>query len=276
MSPHLYSITIITILLTTSVFPLESAIDKPFSNRIIFSQTPEIGEKWHGGIRMNDLLVWEGYWNCADLFTLDFFYAGIADFSFQGDNGDTITLSDHLTLFSLKSRPFQRAIWNHPYAAALGITLRSYTFDFQNQFGEGISSQPSSELEFFVTQGWFYKQHYFNLTLTASFMKKAPMEKAVTTLFIIPGYRLFIDKKKSWSFDVEHYFMNPVELPYKTLQYVFDDDNNEFYNPEQLFVSFTFIGFSYSGAHLRLQLHVGRHISFVGPMVPMAGIGWDF
>lgn len=269
--------TFVITLLIYSVYSLESPIEKPFSNRIIFSQTPEIGEKWHGGIRMNDLVVWEAYWNCADLFSLDFFHAGVKDISFPGEDGDTITLTDNLTLFSLKSRPIQKNIWNNPYATAIGVTVRSSSFGFQNQFGEGISDQSSSELAFFAAQSWFLKErHYFNLMITLSFMKNEGMEKAVTTLYLIPGYRFFIDKKRSWSIDIEHYLMNPVELPYKTIQYAFDSENNEFYNPEQLFVSFTFLGFSYSRKHLSLELHLGHHISFAGPIIPMAGVGWDF
>jgi hypothetical protein len=266
-----------TILFISLVHSQESNFNKPFSNRIIFSQTPEIGEKWHGGIRTNDFLAWEAFWNCANLFSLDFFQAGLKNVSFPGENGDTITLTDYRTQFSIKSRPFQKTIVNNPYAIAAGITLQSSAFNFKNQFGEGISGQPSSELAIFAAQSWFFNQrHYFNLMTMVSFIKNEGMEKAVASIYLIPGYRFFIDKKQSWSFDIEHYFMNPIELPYKTLQYMFDSENNEFYNPEQLFVSFTFWGFSYSRKHLRIEFHLGHHISFVGPIIPMAGIGWDF
>jgi hypothetical protein len=266
-----------SILFISLVHSQESNFNKPFSNRIIFSQTPEIGEKWHGGIRTNDLLAWEAYWNCADIFSLDFFRAGVKELTFRGENGDTITLTDYLTQISIKSRPLYATIWNNPYAIAAGITLQSSAFNFQNQFGEGIFSDPSGELSLFAAQSWFFnRRHYFNLATIATFIKTEGMEKPVTTIYLIPGYRYFIDKKQSWSFDIEHYFMNPIELPYKTLQYMFDSENNEFYNPEQRFVSFTFWGFSYSRKHLRIELHLGHHISFIGPIIPMAGIGWDF
>jgi hypothetical protein len=262
---------------TLPVFSLESSIEVPFSNRIIFSQTPEIGEKWHGGIRMNDFIAWDIYWNFNDWFTTDFFRAGFNKMRFPGENGDTVTLTDYLYLLSLKSRPLSFTLLNNPYAIGGGITGYSSAFEFVNQINEGITEKTSGELAIFVAQSWFLKsRHYLNLASTVSFMKNSGMDKAVASIYLIPGYRYFIDNGRRWSFDAEYYFMNPVELPFKTLQYAFDPDQNEFYNPEQLFVSFTFWGFSYSREHLRLELHLGHHISFTGPIIPMAGIGWDF
>ncbi|MBN1128310.1 MAG: hypothetical protein JXA71_04955 [Chitinispirillaceae bacterium] len=271
------SVLIIATLFVSPAFSLESDFPQPFPNRIIFSQTPEIGEKWRGGIKTHDLLVWDAYWNCADWFTVDLFSAGVKQARIAGENGDIITLTDYRTQVSLKSRPFQTTLWNNPYALAGGMTIQSSAFSFQNQLGEGIVEQPSGELAFFAAQRWFYRsRHYFNLVAMASFMKTDGMEKAVATMYFIPGYRFFIDKKKSWSLDIEHYFMNPIDLPYKTLQYMFDNENNEFYNPDRHFVSFTFWGFSCSRRHLRLAFHLGHHVSFSGPIVPMIGVGWDF
>jgi hypothetical protein len=266
------------ILFAVLFFANGSGFNQPFSNRIIFSQTPEIGEKWHGGIRNNNIIfAWDAYWNCSDLLTIDFFHAGVREFTFPEDNGDTITLTDYLTQLSVKSRPYRTTIWNNPYAIAAGITLQSSMFDFHNQFGEGIQNEPSDELSLFAAQSWFFRnRHYLNLMTMASFLKDDGMDKTVVSLYFVPGYRFFIDKKQAWSFDFEYYLMNPVELPYKTLQYMFDSENNEFYNPEQLFVSFTFWGFSYSRKHLRLELHIGNHISFTGPIIPMLGAGWNF
>ncbi|MBN2037718.1 MAG: hypothetical protein JW768_13335 [Chitinispirillaceae bacterium] len=262
---------------TGSASDLGNLPEQPFSNRIIFSQTPEIGEKWHGGIRMNDIVVWDMYWNCGNWFTLDLLSAGVREINLQGEDNDTITLTDYFTLFSIKSRPFSHTLLNNPYLIAGGITTYTNAFQFINQFGEGMIETPSHELSFFLTQSWHAKKrHYVNLVSSVSFMKTEQMEKAVSSIYLVPGYHYFIDKKARWSFDIEYYFMNPIELPMKTLQYGFDPDQNEFYNPEQLFVSFTFWGFSYTRKHLCLELHLGHHISFAGPVIPFAGIGWDF
>ena len=262
---------------TTSASDLGTLPEQPFSNRIIFSQTPEIGEKWHGGIRMNDIIVWDMYWNCGNWFTIDLLSAGVREINLEGEDNDTITLTDYFTLFSIKSRPFPFTLLNNPYLITGGITMYTNAFQFTNQFGEGIMETPSKDLALFLTQSWYAKKrHYINLVTSISFMKTKHMEKAVSSIYFVPGYRYFIDKKGYWSFDVEYYLMNPIELPMKTLQYGFDPDQNEFYNPEQLFASFTFWGISYSRKHLCLEFHFGHHITFIGPVIPFLGIGWDF
>jgi hypothetical protein len=50
--------------------------ESAFPQKLIFSETPEVGHAWHGGLRMHDVLIWDGYWNVGGWFTLDVLSAG--------------------------------------------------------------------------------------------------------------------------------------------------------------------------------------------------------
>jgi hypothetical protein len=251
--------------------------DYPFGNRIVNSQTPEIGTKWHGGVKMNDLLDWDLYWNAGDWLTIDFMTAGVTRLRIKDQgSGSPLRLTDYLRLFSIKSRPFTASLLNSPYKIAGGITFYNAAFRLTNEAsGEEFSSAFRQSGLFIVQSLFIHKRHYLNFLASLDFHKISDSQSK-PTLYFIPGYRCFFGKNRRWSFDAEYYWMNPIELPIKTLQIVYDADGQEFFNGDQQFVSFMFWGFSYSFRHLRLEAHLGNHISFAGPIVPMLGAGWDF
>jgi len=46
---------------------------KAFETKLLYSETPDIGPAWRGGLRITDLIVWDGYLNVAGWFTMDLF-----------------------------------------------------------------------------------------------------------------------------------------------------------------------------------------------------------
>jgi len=54
---------------------------KAFETKLLYSETPDIGPAWRGGLRITDLIVWDGYLNVAGWFTMDLFMAGIPSLS---------------------------------------------------------------------------------------------------------------------------------------------------------------------------------------------------
>lgn len=267
--------------LLASAFCAGKHPDTPFPNRIIFSETPETGLPWHGGIRMKDLLCWDVYWNAGGWLTLDLLYAGINDSRMKDEeNGGTVSWTDRLALFSIKSRPLSFSLSGHPYKVGAGLTVYSSAFEFWNTDLEGgYPATSSKQTGLFLAQSLFLGgRHYCNLDIsfTTYKVKAEDAENAITTFYFIPGYRFLFGPKLRWSFDLEYYLMNPIELPFKTLQIAANPATMDFYNPNQRYVSFMFWGVSYSWQHLTIGAHLGNHISFSGVIIPLLGVGWDF
>jgi hypothetical protein len=258
----------------------------PFGNRIIFSQTPEIGRKWHAGLRNKDLLCWDFYWNINNWLTFDFLHAGFSGLRITDkETGDSIRWSDRVTLLTLKSRPLTFDLFNSPYKIAVGLTAYSTLFEFYNPGAhEGLPADTFAQAGMFITQSWYLKNrkwwifdgsHYFNL-LSSFESHKISDTMSLTSWYFIPGYRFLFNRPRNLSFDFEYYYMSPYELPIKTVQALTDPDKLPFENPNLYFVSFMFWGFSWSWKHAKVEAHIGHHISFTGPVVPAVGFGWDF
>lgn len=258
----------------------------PFSNRIVFSQTPEIGRKWHAGIRNKDFLCWDFYWNINNWLTIDFLHAGFSNIKIKDNENDgEFTLNDKLSLFTIKSRPFETTLMKYPYKLSFGLTIYSTISEFYNPVISGYFKLDTfAQAGLFITQSWHMKNrkwwifdgsHYFNL-LSSFESHKISDTTSFTSWYFIPGYRFLFNHPANLSFDFEYYYMNPYELPIKTLQAIADPDHLPFENPNLYFVSFMFWGFSWSWKHARVEAHIGHHISFTGPIVPTIGFGWDF
>lgn len=257
----------------------EVGFEYPFSNRIVFSESPEIGTKWHGGVRMNDLLYWDLYWNAGDWITIDLLVTGVSGTKLKDEeNGGTINMTDQLSLLSLKSRPLTLSLLKNPYKIGGGLVFYGTKFEFiNNEQGTGFPAQSFSQAGIFITQSWYINnRHYLNLLTSVTSHKLSENNNSISSVYLVPGYRCFFGPNRRWSFDLEYYYMNPIELPMKTLQIAFDANNSDFYNPDQQFVSFMFWGFSYSWKHLKVEMHLGHHILLEGPKIPMIGLGWDF
>lgn len=282
-------VIIILLFVIASVNPpcaSENSPAVPFNNRIIFSETPEIGHKWHLGIRNKDLLCWDLYWNINNWLTVDFLYAGLSNRRITDtETGDTIHWSDRINLFTLKSQPITFDLFHYPYKIAFGFTAYSTLFEFYKPIdNSGLPADTFTQAGLFITQSLYMKNrkwwifdgsHYFNLL--ASFASHTISDStSLTSWYVVPGYRFLFNRPRNLSFDFEYYFMDPYELPIKTLQILTDPDQLPFENPNQQFISFMFWGFSYSWKHARVELHVGHHYSFTGPIIPMLGFGWDF
>ena len=257
----------------------------PFANRIIFSETPETGEQWHGGIRMKDIFCWDGYWNVGGWLTLDLMVYGINLRIPNADNGDTTTFADNFSLFSIKSRPLELALLGHPYKISGGFTAYSTGLKLKSSSPDSDSlSTPYRQTGLFIAQSWFLENrewwifhgsHYINLV--ASFAAhQISNHDYLTSWYFIPGYRYFFNCPSKLSFDIEFYYMNPYELPFKLMQVAFDPDHLPFENPDLMFASYLFWGFSYSWKHLRLEAHIGHYPASLFPVLPVIGAGWDF
>jgi len=260
--------------------------ETPFNNRIIFSETPEIGTKWHPGILNTDILCWDFFWNINNWFSVDLLNAGLSNRTIvDGETGDTTRWTDNFSLVTLKSRPMVFDLFKNPYKVAVGITVYRTIFEFFDRATlSGLPSDTFSQGGLFITQSWYLKDrrwwffngsHYFNL-LASYQVHPIHRNSSLNAWYIIPGYRFLFNRPHNLSFDFEYYIMNPYELPIKTFQILTDPDQLPFENPNLYFVSFMFWGFSYSWKHAHVELHIGHHYSFTGPIIPMLGFGWDF
>ena len=274
-----------TLFLSMKLMAAENDPDVPFANRIVFSETPELGKKWHGGVRMKDILCWDMYMSIADWFSIDLLRYGVPLSIPDQESGDTIHLTDEFNLFTVKSRPLKFNLFNHPYKIGMGIEAYSTVFKFSSSAdGSSTFDMGYSQGGLFVVQSWFLENrewwifhgsHYLNLV--SSFAShKIGNNKNLTSWYFIPGYRYFFDCPSKLSFDVEFYYMNPYEIPVKLLQIAIDPDKMPFENPDLHFASFMFWGVSYSWKHLRLEAHIGNHPSFAGLIIPVVGAGWNF
>lgn len=237
----------------------------PFCNKLIYSETPEIGIKWHGGIRMTDVLIWDGYWNINNWLTMDLLISALPNL-FKDQGG---SLTDRFTAFTIKSRPFSFQLMDRTYKVGGGI--KSYAA--RSEFGDSTMTfmdTKDGSFVFFATQSYQWDKHYFNLFTSVS--SHDNQDKA--TYFIVPGYRHPISK--SWSFSLEYFMTNTQYIPLKILQFAFDDDQLEFDNRERYMYSFMFFGAQYNRTHLRVDLGLASHYTFQNLILPLIGVGWNF
>jgi hypothetical protein len=239
--------------------------ETPFCSKLIFSETPEIGKKWHGGIRMTDVLIWDFYWNVNGWLTLDLLAAGLPNL-FKGQGG---TLTDNLKVFTIKSRPFSFQLKERPYRIAGGIKIYRANSKFGDSTATFMDTEDKSSV-FFVTQSCQWNKHGVNLFTSLSSSEN--QNKA--TYFIVPGYHYPISE--SWSFSLEYYMTNTRFIPLKILQFYYDADELEFDNRERDMYSFMFFGCQYKRTHLRVDLNLASHYTFQNLVIPMLGIGWNF
>ena len=267
-------IGLMSVMVLMLLTPLHSKEDeKPFCNKLIFSETPEIGRKWHGGIRTTDFFCWEGYFNIYNWVMVDFLRAGFGNLK-VGENGK---MKDYFYTLTLKSRPIHFDLFGGDYKAALGMKYFKAPFAFVAD-GDSIMRILDSSFMLFVTQGYGFKEnHLFNLMTSLSFRdRKDSKGKEITgtTYYLVPGYQYAISEK--WFFSVEYYMTNTERLPLKILQFAFDKDKLDFYNTGREMYSWLFYGCHYSGKHLRVDLNLANHYSFSGIILPMIGVGWNF
>jgi hypothetical protein len=259
----------------SSTYPEELA-QKSWPHKLIFSDTPEIGKKWRGGIRMNDIVVWDLNFNINNWILIDYLKAGFKNFKPEEDGGK---LTDKFTLFAIKSRPFLSSeIKGGKYKMAAGIkyfTAKFRVTDEENPDGDYIDNDES--LIFFIAQGYDIKKHYVNLFSSISFREKTLSQgkkRTSTTYYMIPGYNFRLST--NWNFAFEYFMTNTEYLPIKILQYGLDQDEMEFWNSERQLVTFTIWGFNYTRKHLRIDLNIGSYSPVIGPFFPIIGIGWYF
>jgi hypothetical protein len=251
-------------------------VEKAFPNKLIFSETPEIGYKWRGGIRMNDLLVWDVYWNIGGIGSISLNFSGLPKIT----TADSVTLVDNFRSISLKSRPIGLSFARSRLMVGGGVRLYSASFGYMNDStGEGIPVEIDRSFGPFVSACLFLRdRHCFNVAISVPLQSRQIGEdkrRIVSTVFITPGYRVFLGHRKNWSLGLEYLMGNPEELPIKLLQYAFDPDGLEFYNPDRQWISMMFWGVTYSRRHFRVDINIGNHISFQGPIVPFLGVGWN-
>jgi hypothetical protein len=257
--------TLVAIILLICSFCYSEISDLPFCNKLIYSETPEIGKKWHGGIRMTDILIWDGYWNVNDWLTLDLLFAVLPNL-FK-DNGGT--LKDNFSAFTLKSRPVSLQLRERPYKAGGGVKFYRARSEFGDSTMTFMDTRDNSFV-FFITQSYQWDRHLFNLFTSLS----SHENQDKPTYFIIPGYRHPISR--SWSFSFEYYMTNTQYIPLKILQFGLDEDQLEFDNREGYMYSFMFFGCQYSRAHIRVDLSLASHYTFQSLILPLIGVGWNF
>ena len=251
-------------------FSQDSLCGKPLPGKLIFSETPEIGQKWHGGIRMNDVLVWDGYWNINNWLTMDLLIAGLPSL---GADTSGSKISDHFYALTWKSRPVSLNLADHPYKASLGLKIYRSNFILTSKNATGtfdtLEMNDKSTVLFLTESYSLGKRHDFNLFTSLSFRNNSD-----ATYYIVPGYRFNFGEK--WSFAIEYYMTNTMYLPMKVLQFYFSANNYDFENYNRDMYSFMFYGFQYAGRHIRIDLNMINHISFEKPFFPLVGVGWNF
>jgi hypothetical protein len=249
-------------------FSQEALTRRPFANKLIFSETPEIGVKWHGGIRMNDFLVWDGYWNINNWLTADLLLERLNNLKF--DSNATL-VTDRFSVLTLKSRPLNFNLKGNPCKIAAGIKMYNSTYitDIKNNPLLNDSLIDKSTV-LFITESYMLKdKHCFNLFTSVSFR-----DIGDPTYYMVPGYCFLF--AKHWSFSVEYYLTNTIYLPIKILQMAISANNWSLENFSRDYYSFMIYGFQYTGDHLRIDLNLASPASFSGPFFPVVGVGWNF
>ncbi|MBD3343859.1 MAG: hypothetical protein GF401_02205 [Chitinivibrionales bacterium] len=276
--------------------PVNDISRKGFAHKLFFSETPEIGHPWRGGIRTNitsvklieerddgatmdtavlPLPIFDFYFTFAQIMTIDILYAGIPIF----ETG-SMTLGDNFSLITLKSCPYTVPFNGHAYKAGGGLKLYGAKSQITDHLGDGFPLEEDRALGLFATQGLtFNNRHRINLYSSLNFRNQGSASgntRLITTYYLAPAYRIYWGKKLDWSFRFEYYMMNPVDLPLRLFQILGSEDNLDFYNPDRLMFSLLFWGFSYNTRHLRIDLTLINHISFADRPYLMLGFGWDF
>jgi hypothetical protein len=260
----------------------DSLDQRAFCQKIIYTETPEIGAKWRGGFRDVSLLAIDAYENIGNVLTADILFAGMPERTFYDSaTGDSTTLADNVFIFSLKSRPIAIRSPRLQYKIGGGLKIYSAYAKLVNQYEAMYEPKRDGAFIFFATQSWFLprtQRHYFNLYTSVSFRSDTLSTGKTTswpTFYFVPGYRFYFGKTRHWSAGIEYLLMNPRQLPFKTIQYLVDPDL-EFTNLDQDWVSFMFYGVSFTTRHVRVDINMANHISFTAPFVPMIGFGWGF
>ena len=243
---------------------------KAFSTKLIFTETPDIGPKWRGGIRMTDVLAWDFYINIAGWITVDYFIAGIPTI------GDTTKISDFFSLFSLKSRPLRIPAGSNEYKLAGGIKYHAAEFKITGKDGTSFGENSYWTVPFITQSFVLMTRNHFNLFSSAALENRniGTGKKLFASYCFVPGYRFFITNK--WSLGIEYAVFNARKLPLNLFWYLWDADKLAFDNPNADWYSLIFWGASFTGRHIRVDLNIACHYTFQGPIVPMFGVGWNF
>jgi hypothetical protein len=265
-----------------SLHPYDTLDQRAFCNKVIYTETPDIGVKWRGGLRNLSLFSWDMYFNIGNILTADYLFTGLREHHFHDStSGDSMTFADNMSIFTLKSRPLRIKGEKLVYKVGGGLKLYGANAEYHNQYGEGLEPAHDAAAVLFITQSWFLprtQRHLLNLYTSLSLRSDTLSTGAVrtwATIYFVPAYRVYFGKTRHWSFGIEYYLMDPQTLPFKSIQYAIDPDW-EFFNPDQQWVSFMFYGFSFTTRHARFDIGVGNHISFSAPYIPMIGFGWNF
>ena len=248
-------------------------IKRPFSSKLIFSETPDIGSKWHGGVRLTDIFCLDGYVNIAGFFTFDLLFAGIP--TIKDSTG--LAISDRFILVSLKSRPLQVSLLNNRYAVGAGIKYHDAEFKILSTQDQDSFVVRSVWLVPFITQSYSIgTRNHFNLFSSIALENKKLTTG--TTLFtyycFVPAYRF--DISKHWSAGFEYYLFNADKLPLNILWVAWSPSHLPFENINRDWYSYVFWGISYRGKHLRIDMNLANYYTFQGPVFPLISFGWNF
>ena len=232
-----------------------------------------MGLKWHGGIRMQDVFIWDFGLNVYNWVYVDYLAAGLS--KFKTEEGDKIT--DNFYVLTFKSPAFTIDARPGIYKLAGGLKGYGAQFRYSSAVDSSQLNSDDQSLVLFLTQSLRHDRHYLNLFSSVSF-REIPIsdteKRTSTTFYLTPGYQY--SWSNGWHVGGEYYLTNTEKLPIKVLQFVLDKDRIEFHNPNQDLYSFLFWGFHYTRQHLRVDLHIGNHISFQPPFIPVLGVGWFF
>jgi hypothetical protein len=264
-----------------SLHPYDSLDQRAFCNKVIYTETPDIGVKWRGGLRNISLLSWDMYFNIGNILTVDYLFTGLREHHlYDSTTGDSTTLADNMSIFTLKSRPLRIQSEKLVYKVGGGLKFYQANAEFQNQYGEGLEPTRDNAVVLFITQSWFLprtQRHLFNLYASLSLRNDTLSSGAVSTwptLYFVPAYRIYFGKTRHWSAGVEYYLMNPRWLPFKALQYYIK--GIDYFSPDQNWISIMFYGISFTTRHVRFDAGLANHYSFTAPFIPTIGFGWNF
>ncbi len=261
---------------------------KAFETMALYSDAPDIGVKWRGGIRNNSLLYTEMYWNIGDIVVMDIMLSGVRQWNLPDSaTGDTITFRDNFDALTLKSRPWVKDIGSqNQYKIAGGLKLYSMNFEWMAKHPLDSNSYiplvHDAGMSIFATQSFnLYNNHLFNLYSSMQFSGRTGSDKTWTSLYLIPSYRYFFGKRHIASAGVEYYLMNPRSMPFKIIQAIArgnatKSDFSYLDNIDQEWLSFMFYGITLQWKHIRVDINVGNHYTFTPPFIPMIGFGYNF
>lgn len=234
-----------------------------FDHKLIFTERPRTAEKMTAGARTNSILVW-------DLFASHNKY-GVVDYLFAGlPISEQIT--DRFSLLTYRSPAFSLNLMDKPYHVAGGAKLFNATFGLEDEM---INDQ--SFVLFACQEGQLKPRQSLLLFSSWSFrsIKLTTGSRTEHTWYLVPGYELSLGKKKQWRLAIEYYLTNTKELPIKSFQFVYDEDQLDFYNPNRELVSYMVWGVTYARKHFQAGLHLLSHYTFQGLVFPLVGLGWQ-